>query len=144
MNCTVINGEFYDFLLDISSLAADEVAAVLDYLEKGQLDEKYHTPKILSLIKDTNIRALKALVAFCIDDGKYDHLYTTKLLFDMLRFDLCSKEDYIKEVSELNRLFTEYQEGVKSAAQRIMQNLFTFFAQTPPFTFYVVFTTINR
>ena len=88
MTIAVINGEFWDFLLDTSSLTADEVTAVLDCLENGHLDEKYSNPKTDKLIQDTTIRALKALVSLCFDDGKYDHPYTTKLIFDIWNMNL--------------------------------------------------------
>jgi hypothetical protein len=99
MRCTIVNGESWDFLLDISPLAEEEVAPVIDCLVTGTLDEKFDTPKICEYMQSVMGGAAEALVHFCFEDGKYNHFYTIKLISDVMEAGLCCEACCVKEVT---------------------------------------------
>ena len=80
MRNTILNGDSWDFLLDISPLAKEEIVPVLRCLVNGPLDEKYRTPKAWEFIQNVMHDATETLVNFCFDNGKFDHSYTVSLI----------------------------------------------------------------
>ncbi len=138
MRTTVLNGDSWDFLLDISPLAKEEIVPVLSCLVNGPLDEKYRTPKAWEFIQNVLHDATETLVNFCFDDRKLDHSYTVSLIRDTHKVGLCCKECRDKELATLHQLFAEYTAGIEYAAERIALNLYEFFADTTPFVFDVI------
>lgn len=138
MRSTIVNGESWDFLLDISPLTDEELDPVLDCLVNGELDARFDTPKICGFIQDVMDGAAEVLMRFCFDGGKYDHFYAVKLISDVVEAGLCCEECCAKEMVLLHQLYAEYLTGSETAAQGIAQNLYTFFVNTMPFVFDVI------
>ena len=138
MRCTIVNGESWDLLLNVSPLTEEEITPVLNCLVNGGLDPRFDTPKINEFIQGVTDGAAEVLMRFCFDGGEYDHFYAVKLISDVVEVGLCCEECCAKEMVLLHQLFAEYLAGSETAVQRIAQNLYDFFADTMPFVFDVI------
>ena len=138
MRCTIVNGESWDFLMNISSLADDEVTPVINWMVNGELDEHYNTPKIRKFLMEAIEAAAEVLMRFCFDNGKYNHFYALELISEIEKAGLRCEECCIEEVMLLHQLFVEYLKNPESAVEQIAVNLYEFFADTAPFAFNVI------
>ncbi len=138
MRCTIVNGESWDFLMDVSSLADEAIAPVIDWMVNGTLDERIDTPEIRTYLMDSIDAGAEVLTRFCFDSGEYDHFYALSLIAETEKAGLCCEMCCVELVSLLQQLYVEFLGGSEDAIQEIYQNLFHFFANTAPFVFDVI------
>ena len=135
LRCTLLNGESWEVYKNVSSLSEEEVGPVVDCLVNGTLDKRYATAKNQEFVANLLDHAVEAVTMSCFEGSKYKHSYTVELLSLIKEADLCCEECFLREVAALLQLIKEHKAGDKSAANRLVQNLYTFFGDTMPFVF---------
>ena len=135
MRCTIVNGESWDFLMDISSLDKAEIVPVINWLVNGKVDNRIYTPKVKAFLMDAINAGAEVLMRFCFDDGEYNHFYAMNLISEIRKVGLCCEECWVDEISVLNQMYSDYLDGYEDALDEIAENLYEFFADTAPFAF---------
>lgn len=138
MRCTFLNGESWELFKNVSSLAEEEVAPVIDCLVNSTLDKQFDTPKIKEFVTSLLDHAVEVITMSCFEGSKYKHSYTIELISMIKEVGLCCEECFIQEVTKLHQLIAEHKAGNKTAGEQIVQNLYMFFADTMPFVFDVI------
>lgn len=138
LRCTLLNGETWEVIKNVSSLAEEAVGPVVDCLVNGTLDKRYATAKNQEFVVNLLDHAVDAVTMSCFEGTKYKHSYTLELISLIKDTGLCCEECFLQEVTTLHQLIAEHKEGDKTAAGRLVQNLYEFFGDTMPFVFDVI------
>ena len=138
LRCTLLNGESWEVIKGVSALSEEEVGPVVNCLVNGTLDKRYATAKNKEFIVNLLDHAVEAITMSCFEGSKYKHSYTVELISLIKQAGLCCEECCHQEIAALLQLIAEHKAGDKTAAKRLVQNLYMFFENTMPFVFEVI------
>ena len=133
-----LNQSTFDLKMDIRPLSAEEVVAAIDCLTTGEIEEEFHTPKMMRYIDSVLEQCAVSVLDFCFNEGTFDLDYAIDLVVRCKLSELCCADCAIEEFQILNRLYREYILGDEAAETKIKGNLFAFFKRTNPFTISVI------